>query len=114
MLVAPRRAGPGGGGVPPAGGAGARPRQSDRSLRALVYTNLHLLARKLVERAGQTGEHYITTTRREYWQMLASAAGGGVLTLGTAAAKLQISTLHLPLFIEGLAVGHATTRCPSS
>jgi site-specific recombinase len=82
-----------------------RARLHDRSLRALAYTNLHLLARKLVERAGRTGEHYITTTRREYWGMLASAAGGGLLTLGTAALKLQIATLALPLFVEGLAAG---------
>ncbi len=79
-----------------------RARLSDRSLRALAYTNLHLLARKLVERAGQTGEHYITATRREYWQLMGTAAGGGVITLGTAAMKVQVAALHLPLFVEGL------------
>ena len=90
-----------------------RARLHDRSLRALVYTNLHLLARKLVERAGRTGEHYITATRREYWQMLASAAGGGLVTLGTLALKLEITMLFLPLFWRGCCRG-STTRCPSS
>jgi site-specific recombinase len=82
-----------------------RARLHDRSLRALVYTNMHLLARKLVERAGRTGEHYITATRREYWQMLASAAGGGLVTLGTLATKFEINMLFLPLFMEGLLSG---------
>jgi site-specific recombinase len=82
-----------------------RARLHDRSLRALVYTNMHLLARKLVERAGRTGEHYITATRREYWQMLASGAGGGLVTLGTLALKFEISMLFLPLFMEGLLSG---------
>jgi site-specific recombinase len=83
----------------------ARARLSDRSLRDLAYNNLHLLARKLVERAGRTGEHYITSTRRQYWQMLGSAAGGGVITLFTAALKLGITSMHLPLFVEGLLAG---------
>ena len=82
-----------------------RARLSDRSLRALAYSNLHLLARKLVERAGKTGEHYIALTRRQYWQMLGSAAGGGLITLGTASLKVRIAGLHLAPFLEGLLAG---------
>jgi site-specific recombinase len=80
----------------------ARARQAELSLRALGYSNLHLLARKLVERAGRTGEHYIALTRREYSQLLASAGGGGLLTLGTAAMKLQLTGPHQALFVQGL------------
>jgi site-specific recombinase len=82
-----------------------RARIADRSLRALAYSNLHLLARKLVERAGKTGEHYITSTRREYFAMIARAAGGGVFTAITAALKLQISSFGWPPFVAGLASG---------
>jgi site-specific recombinase len=82
-----------------------RARLSDRSLRALAYSNLHLLARKLVERAGRTGEHYIALTRRQYWQMLGSAAGGGLITLGTASLKVRIAELHLAPFLGGLLAG---------
>lgn len=82
-----------------------RARQAEQSLRLLMHANLRLLARKIIERAGQTGEHYITTTRREYWLLLASAAGGGVLTSGTAALKLAISAQHFPLFVEGFLSG---------
>jgi site-specific recombinase len=55
-----------------------------------------------VERAGRTGEHYIALTRREYSQLLASAGGGGLLTLGTAAIKLQIAGLQMAPFLGGL------------
>ena len=63
------------------------------SILALVRANMQLLARKIIERAGQTGEHYITVSRGEYWKMLASAGGGGVLTAGTAALKFFVYTL---------------------
>lgn len=77
-------------------------RAHDRSIGHLARTSLHLLARKIIERAGQTGEHYITTTRAEYAGMLASAAGGGVLTAGTAALKFMLGGMHAAPFVEGL------------
>ena len=73
-----------------------------RSFMQLMNDNLRLLARKVIERAGRTGEHYVTSSKREYWTMLASAAGGGVLTLGTAAGKFFIKWGHWPLFIDGV------------
>jgi site-specific recombinase len=76
-------------------------RRHDRALREIVRSNVHLLARKIIERAGETGEHYITTTRREWTVMFFSAAGGGVLTAGTAALKFLISAGHFAPFIEG-------------
>jgi site-specific recombinase len=77
----------------------------DRSLRHLVATNLQLLQRKIVERAGQTGEHYIAWTRAEYRHIWAAAAGGGLLTVFTAANKLALYSLQLPLFVGGLLAG---------
>ncbi|MDX2052970.1 MAG: hypothetical protein SFV15_11295 [Polyangiaceae bacterium] len=76
-------------------------RVQDRSLRDLAGTNIQLLARKVIERAGHTGEHYITVTRGEYWKMLSSAAGGGFLTAFTCAMKYTIVWGHFPLFVEG-------------
>lgn len=73
-----------------------------RSFIQLLNDNLRLLARKVIERAGRTGEHYMTSSKREYWKMLGSAAGGGVLTLGTAAGKFLVKWGHWPLFIDGL------------
>ena len=76
-------------------------RLRDRSLRDLVRTNVHLLARKIIERAGETGEHYITATRAQYWKMIASAAGGGLLTVGTTWLKYLVVWMQYPLFVEG-------------
>ena len=72
-----------------------------RSFMQLMHDNLRLLARKVIERAGRTGEHYVTSSRREYWTMLASAAGGGFLTCGTAVAKFLVKWGHFPLFVDG-------------
>ncbi len=80
-------------------------RLSDRSLRSLLRENLNLIARKMVERTGHSGEHYIADNRAEYWQMWRAAAGGGLLTVITAALKMRIVDAHLPPFIEGFASG---------
>ncbi len=80
-------------------------RLDERSLRELGRANLKLLARKIIERAGQTGEHYIAHTRREYGALLRGALGGGLLTTLTAAMKVKISAAHLPPFVEGFASG---------
>lgn len=74
----------------------------DRSFRQVISDNVRLLARKVIERAGQTGEHYVTSSRREYWKMLGTAAGGGVLTCGTAMAKFLVKWGHFPLFVDGI------------
>ena len=78
---------------------------SDLRLRPLLGQNLNLLARKMVERTGLGGEHYITHSRSEYWLMWRAALGGGLLTVFTAALKMSIIGKHFPLFIEGLFIG---------
>jgi site-specific recombinase len=77
-------------------------RLSDRKLSDIARSNLHLLARKIIERAGHTGEHYITASRGEYLKMLLSAGGGGVLTAGTTALKFLIGWAHFAPFAEGM------------
>ena len=79
----------------------AAARVRDRSVRDMLSTNLHLLARKMIEHAGETGEHYITVTRRQWWKMLASGAGGGLVTVGTIVAKYLVLWSHFALFVEG-------------
>lgn len=82
-----------------------RGRRDDVRLRFLFRQNLNLLARKTVERTGHGGEHYIAHTRRDYWLMWRAAAGGGLLTVFTAAIKMQLVESHLPLAIEGFLIG---------
>lgn len=72
----------------------------------ILSSRTALLHRKIVERAGQTGSHYIARNLQEYAWIWKAAAGGGLLTVGTAAVKLGLHELHgLPLFVAGLAAG---------
>src|SRR5258706_2125367 len=80
-------------------------RLRDRQIGDIIRGNLHLLARKIIERAGHTGEHYITSTTGEYVKMLVSAGGGGVLTVGTTALKYIIGWGHFAPFVEGMLSG---------
>jgi site-specific recombinase len=77
----------------------------DTRLVQLFRQNLTLLARKTVERTGHSGEHYVARDRSGYWQMWRAAAGGGLLTVITAAVKAQLVGAHLPLFVEGFLIG---------
>ncbi len=82
-----------------------RGRLSDRSIIVLLRNSMSLLARKIVEWAGKTGEHYISATRQEYWAMWRAALGGGLLTVGTAAIKMFITHANLRAFPEGFLAG---------
>jgi site-specific recombinase len=82
-----------------------RARLEDLSFSEIVQENSALLARKIVERTGKTGEHYIANTRAEYWSMWKAALGGGLLVVGTAVVKMKITLAGLPPFVEGLLVG---------
>ena len=77
----------------------------DRSLAHLASANLQLLSRKIVDRSGKTGEHYIAWTRAEYWHIWGAAAGGGLLTTFTAAIKMVIVGSSVALFVQGLGAG---------
>jgi site-specific recombinase len=79
--------------------------EQDRSLLHLFGWNLHLLGRKIVDRSGETGEHYIARDRKEYRQIWLAAAGGGALTVGTAAIKAAVHGWHLPAGPEGMLYG---------
>ena len=82
-----------------------RGRVHDRSLLGLAQNSFRLLAKKIVEWAGKTGEHYVTNNREEYRQMWYAALGGGLLTVGTAAIKLMVTNRGLPPFVEGFLAG---------
>lgn len=79
-----------------------RANAAQASIRALLAENSALMARRIVESARKTGEHYITRDGGEYRAMLASAAIGGALTGLTVTIKLATTGHGLPPFIEGL------------
>ncbi|MEO8298270.1 MAG: site-specific recombinase [Burkholderiales bacterium] len=76
-----------------------------RSWRALFARQYSLLARKVAERSAETGEHYITRTRPEYRDMLARAAGGGLVIGATTLFKFAIAALGFTAFWGGFWAG---------
>lgn len=64
--------------------------------------SLELLALRVTENASRTGEHYITSTRPEYFALLKSAMGAGLVIAFMAVLKLLVAKQHLPPLTEAL------------
>lgn len=62
--------------------------------------SLELLALRVTENASRTGEHYITSSRSEYFALLRSAMGAGVVIAFMAVLKLLAAKQHLPPMVE--------------
>lgn len=69
--------------------------QEDHSIRALFSRNTELLARNITDHAGHRGEHYITSNRREYFEMYRSASKAGLLVAFMALLKILTARLSL-------------------
>lgn len=78
--------------------------QDLRNVSTLFSQNISLMARKLVERAAETGEHYITRTRAQFSKMLDSALGGGGVMSFAVYVKMGIVALGLAGFVEGFLI----------
>lgn len=72
------------------------------SLKEFFQENISLLAYQVTENAGNTGEHYITTSRKEYWKMLMSASGGGLIVGFLTLFKVGLYYLRLAPFGQAL------------
>ncbi|MBK6264818.1 site-specific recombinase [Marivirga sp. S37H4] len=70
------------------------------SLSEHFENNLSLLAFQVTEHSGKTGDHYITNTRLEWWKMLLSAMGGGLIVGVLTIIKVLIYYLRLAPFGE--------------
>ncbi|WP_243321113.1 site-specific recombinase [Geothrix sp. SG200] len=86
---------------------------AQHGLLSLLRTTVKRLARKVVEHTGETGEHYIARDRSEWWAMGRSAAGGGLLTAGTALFKVGLSALAMAPLLSGLTLtaNYAVSFC---
>lgn len=71
------------------------------SLREFFSANFSFLAYKITEHGGIRGEKYITTTRKEFWQMIKSAMGGGIIISFIAVIKNLLTRLALAPFWQG-------------
>ncbi|MDP1526322.1 MAG: preprotein translocase subunit TatB [Rhodocyclaceae bacterium] len=65
--------------------------------------NTELMALRVTENAGKSGERYIGETRADWYAMLRSAAGGGIIIALMAANKVYLGTLGLAPLAEVLA-----------
>lgn len=75
--------------------------QEHQGVKKFIQQNIHLLTRKIVERAGNKGDHYIAYTPDERRQLFVAACWAGVLTAFTALLKYWIGIAKLPYFFEG-------------
>ena len=81
-----------------------RAQRARNSIDRLLRMNFDVFARKLVEHAGETGEHYITRNTHEYWKMFQAGAGAGLITVLTTLCKFAIGWLHLPVLLDAFVV----------
>ena len=56
----------------------------------------------MTEHSRRTGEHYVSSTAKEYFQMFYSALKGGLVVGFMVISKFYINALHLPLFNDAL------------
>jgi site-specific recombinase len=78
-------------------------RDEQKSLRVkdYIHQNLHMLTRKIVERAADKGDTYIAHSHPERSRLFVAASWAGVLTAFTALMKYWIGVGEFPLLIEG-------------
>lgn len=72
------------------------------SIRHLAASSLAQLARRVMDRSAETGEHYIARDTLEYMDMLKAAMGGGFVVAFTVYVKFIITSAHLEKWLEGL------------
>ena len=65
-------------------------------------SNVELLALRVTENASRTGEHYITANRSEYFKLMRSAMGAGVVVAFMAAIKIIIAKQHFAPLNEAI------------
>jgi site-specific recombinase len=80
-----------------------RAENKNNSIGEIIRENLQLIAYQVTEHAGQSGEAYITTTKKEYLSMYLKALGGGAIVSLLVLFKVEIASWNLPLFLEALA-----------
>lgn len=64
--------------------------------------NMELLALRVTENASRTGEHYITETRSEYFSLMRSAMGAGIIVAFMAMIKLITAGQHYAPLTEAI------------
>jgi site-specific recombinase len=71
------------------------------SLKEFLSENTGYLAYQIAEHGGKRGEDYITTTRKDFWKMFWSAAGGGVIISFVGIIKNLLGKIAVAPFWQG-------------
>lgn len=66
--------------------------------------NMELMAIRVTENAGRTGEHYIAENRHQYFELMRSAMGAGVVIALMAVMKILITNHHYPPLSESILI----------
>jgi site-specific recombinase len=64
--------------------------------------NMEVMALRVTENASRTGEHYITGSRTEYFALMRSAMGAGVIIAVMAMLKLTLAKQHYAPLTEAI------------
>ncbi|MBA3696268.1 MAG: site-specific recombinase, partial [Methylotenera sp.] len=64
--------------------------------------NMEVMALRVTENASRTGEHYITENRGEYFALMRSAMGAGVIIGFMAMFKLILAKMHFAALTEAI------------
>ncbi|MDB5282845.1 MAG: hypothetical protein JWO06_1920 [Bacteroidota bacterium] len=73
-----------------------------KKLRDFISRNIKLISYRITENKRKTGEHYISSTSAEYWELFLSACGGGLVVSFMVIIKLLAHEAGLPLLWEAL------------
>ena len=71
------------------------------NVRKLINESTQLLSYEITQHTAQTGEHYITRTRKEYYKMFRTACGGGLIVAFLCVFKVLLGKIDASDF------GHA-------
>ncbi len=71
------------------------------SIKEFLSENTGYLAYQITEHGSRTGERYITSSKKEFWRMFRSAAGGGVIISFIAIIKNLLGKMKLAPFWQG-------------
>jgi site-specific recombinase len=75
-----------------------------QSIIGHVRQQTHLLSRKIAERNGESGDHYIARDRTERRILFVSALKGGAIVVAMTALKMTLHSWHLPALFEALMI----------
>jgi site-specific recombinase len=82
----------------------AHAQRTEHSLRQVFSNVADEAAQRITEHASETGVHYVTDDRPQWWQMLRKAGGAGVIVGAMALLKVFATKAHLAPLWETLAI----------